>query len=133
MPEELTLDLNVDEAKILGIRGGAEVRVETACLKRRRWKPWRPRWTHAGATASATTTGRRAKAATRRATALKAGIRRADKPAGDEGILLGEHIMIGALRKLRRDAEASVAGIEIASACHPFVILHERAVILAAG
>lgn len=30
VPEELTLDLNVDEAKILGIRGGAEVRVETA-------------------------------------------------------------------------------------------------------
>ena len=29
-PEELMLDLNVDEAKILGIRGGAELRVETA-------------------------------------------------------------------------------------------------------
>jgi hypothetical protein len=42
VPEELTLDLNVDEAKMLGIRGGAEVRVETACLKRRRWKPWWP-------------------------------------------------------------------------------------------
>lgn len=101
--------------------------------RRRRWKTGRWWRTHAGAAASATTAGWGTKAASGRASALKAGIGRAGKLAGDEGILLGEHIMISALWKLWGDAEASVAGVEIASACGPFVVLHEGAVVFAAG
>ena len=104
--------------------------------RRTRKKAWRAGWAgrrpHARTAAPATS--RRAESTTSwRTAALKARIWSACKLTWNEWILCGQHIVIGSFRKLRRDAEAAVAGIEITGAFNVFVVLHESTVVLATG
>ena len=61
------------------------------------------------------------------------GIRGAAKVARDEGEILREHIVVGAFGKLRRDAEAAVALVEIAVTFDELEVLLVGAVVSTAG
>src|SRR5688572_4774787 len=62
----------------------------------------------------------------------KARVRRAAPRAGELGKFLRDAVIVSSLRKLRRDAEAPVAFVQVAAAGHVFVIGGELAIMFSA-
>jgi hypothetical protein len=101
----------------------------------------RPQSRASGAAIGRTEARTAGRAATRAATiasagwrtaAFKAGVRRAAILARDIGKRRGDAVIVRALRKLRRDAGAAVALVEVARTSHIFVIGGESAIVISA-